>query len=565
MLRIIPVLFFLLIFLQALTAQKARSQEEAIFTGLPDDTEDSTAYRFHKKPNIAVLPFVDANAKAKETEFGRTVSAMLITALRSGTNFSVVERGELQKLLSEKTLDFSGLTEKNSKRIRNLLHVDVILTGDVSLIDGTLQIDARLFDIETSKVVAALYGSCQDLKNIRTEVVNLAKRLEQSYLRQWMGSISISSTLPDAEVYLEGKFVGKTSREKPLVVKDLLEGRYHLKLIRGGYYDWEGRIVVQAKMDRSVKVALIAKPGSMNISSEPDGAKIFLDNTFVGITPMSLKKVAEGEHEIRLVKLNYEPWTRKVIVRSFQPTDVKTTLEVSPGMLSVNSNPPGADIFLKGKFVAKTPHILSNITPGEVVLRVEKKGYEEWTTSTFIEPNEHKVLDIDLKEKMGRLSITSKPEGAEVYLQKQGRKEELIGQTPILNYATTIGAYKVRVDKKDYFIASQNVRVENAKTSDVSFRLKKKPGELIVTTHPDNARVFLNGAYKGRTPLRITRLTEGEYELFMQMPYASKSMKVQVKSNRTKKVQAQLDKPFQYVFGMIMAGLTAFLFQYMAN
>ncbi len=565
MLKIIPFVFFSLILLQSVHAQKVRSQEDAIFTGLPDDTEDSTAYHFHKKPNIAVLPFVDANAKAKETEFGRTVSAMLITALRSGTNFSVVERGELQKLLTEKTLDLAGLTEKNSKRIRDLLHIDVILTGDVSLIDGTLQIDARLFDIETSQVVAALYGSCQDLKKIRTEVVNLAKRLEQSYLRQWMGSISISSTLPGAEVYLEGKFVGKTSRGKPLVVKDLLEGRYDLKLIRGGYYDWEGRIVVQAKMDRSVKVSLIAKPGSMNISSEPDGAKIFLDNTFVGITPMSLKKVAEGEHEIRLVKLNYEPWTRKVVVRSFQPTDVKTTLEVSPGMLSVNSSPPGADIYLKGKFVAKTPHILSNITPGEVVLRVEKKGYEEWTTSTFIEPNEHKVLDIDLKEKMGRLSITSKPEGADVYLSKAEQKEVLIGQTPVLNYATTIGVYRVRIDKDDYFIASQDVRVENAKTSDVSFQLKKKPGELVVITSPENARVFLNGTYKGRTPLRIAKLTEGSYQLSMQMPYASKSMNVQIKSNRTKKVQSRLDKPFNYVLGMLGAGLTAFLFQYLAK
>ncbi len=565
MIRLILFFMCLFFFTATATAQKVRSQDDAVFTGLPDDTEDTTAYRFHKKPNIAVLPFVDANAKAKETEFGRTVSAMLITALRSGTNFSVIERSDLQKLLSEKALDLSGLTQKDSKRVKDLLHVDVILTGDVSLIDGTLQIDARLFDIETSKVVSALYGSCPDLKNIRTEVVNLAKRLEQSYLRQWMGSISISSSLPGAEVYLEGKYVGKTSREKPLMVRDLLEGKYDLKLIRGGYYDWEGRIVVQAKMDRSVKVALIAKPGSMNISSEPDGAKIFLDNTFVGITPMSLKKVAEGEHEIRLVKLNYEPWTRKVVVRSFQPTDVKTTLEVSPGMLSVNSTPAGADIYLKGKFVAKTPHILSNITPGEVVLRVEKKGFEEWTTSAFIEPNEHKVLDIVLKEKTGRLSITSKPEGADVYLGKQGQKEELIGQTPILNYAATIGDYRVRVDKKDFYIATQKARVENAKTSDVSFTLKQKPGVLSVTTYPENARVFLNGAYKGRTPLRIANLTEGAYQLSIQLPYAARTMNVHIKSNRERKVDVRLDKPFSYVAGMIAAGLTAFLFQYLAN
>jgi len=525
----------------------------------------ATLYQFHKKPNIAVLPFTDANAKAKETEFGRTVSAMLITALRSGTNFSVIEQSELQKLLSAKVLDLSALTQKNSRRIKDLLHIDVLLAGDVSLIDGTLQIDARLFDIGSSKVVTALYASCPDLKNMRKEVINLAKRLEQSYLRQWMGRISINSRLPNAEVYLDDRFIGKTGKGKPLVINDLLEGRYQLKLIRGGYYDWKGEIVVQAKMDRSVKLALIAKPGSMNISSEPDGAKIFLDNTFVGITPMSLKKVAEGEHEIRLVKLNYEPWTRKVIVRSFQPTDVKTTLEVSPGMLSVDSDPPGADIYLKGKFVAITPHILSNIIPGEVVLRVEKKGYEEWTTSLMIDPNEHKAVDVVLKEMMGKVSIDSKPDSAKVYLQKKGQAEKEIGRTPLLNYAVTIGSYRIRVDKKDYFIVSKPVLVENGKSTNVSFPLRKKPGILLVRSQPENARVFLDGVYKGRAPLRLTGLKEGTYLLSLQLPYASKTIRATILSNREKKIDVALSKPVGYVVGMILAGITAFYFQYLAN
>ena len=106
----------------------------------------------------------------------------------------------------------------------------------------------------------------------------------------------------------------------------------------------------------------------MNIYSEPKGARIFIDNNFMGQTPMSLKKVAEGDHEIRLVKENFKEWMQRVIVHSFKPTDVKAVLEVSPGILTVNSSPPGAMIHFKGKYVAQTPHTLSNITPGEIVI-----------------------------------------------------------------------------------------------------------------------------------------------------------------------------------------------------
>lgn len=564
MTRTVPLFFILLIFASFLFAQHGRSQEEAIFSGLPDDAEEDV-YQFHKKPNIAVLPFLDANAKAKETEYGRTVSAMLITALRNGTNFAVIERSELQKILSEQVLDLSGLTKAKTEKIRELLQVDVILVGDVSLIENTLHIDARLFDIGSSQVVAALYESCQDLSQIRKEVEKLAKNLEQTYLRQWMGKISIVSQLPGAEVYLEDKFVGKTQANKPLQINDLLEGKYNLKLIRGGYNDWQGEITVMAKMDRSVRVQLIPKPGSMNIYSEPDGAKIFLDNSYVGVTPISLKKVAEGEHEIRLLKINYKTWTRKVMVRSFQPTDVKTTLEVSPGMISVNSVPSGADIYLKGKFVARTPYTLSNIEPGEVVLRVGKAGFEEWTTSTFVKPNGHEVLDVELKEKVGNLTVTSKPEGAEIYLNRDNQKPLLIGQTPLLNYTTTIGSYDVLLKKKDYFEETETVRVRTGALTESAFQLKQKPGSIVVETQPENARVFLDGVYKGRAPLVLEGLKKGQYLVTMSMPYASETVKVKVKSNRQSRATAELAKPFNYVIATSLAGLSTLLFHFLAN
>ena len=559
-------LLFILIFLVAFSisfSQSSKSQEEAIFSGLPDGTEGD--YEFHKKPNIAVLPFTDANTAAKETGFGRTVSAMLVTALRNNSNFTVLEQSDLQNIIANKEQGLFDLTKKESEKIRDQLKVDVILIGDVSVIENTLHIDARLFDVNTLKVVYALSGSCTDLKTIRNEVEFMVRKLEQNYLRQWMGTLSISSELPNAEVYLNEKFIGVTSSRQPLVINDLLEGIYQLKLIRGGYYDWQGQITVMAKMERSVEVELIAKPGSMNIYSEPSGAKIYLDNAYVGETPMSMEKVAEGEHEIRLVKLNYKIWTSKVVVRSFKPTDVKTTLEVSPGIITVNSDPVGADVYVKGKFIAKTPYTLGNITPGEVVVRVEKEGFYEWTTSALIEPNGHKVLDIVLKEKVGNINVNSMPEGANVYLVKRGGEEKLIGQTPVLNYTTSIGDYNVRLQKDDYFEEVKLITIKVGETSDISYLLEKKPGTIVVNTTPENARIFLDGVYKGRSPMRLINLKEGDYLVTMTMPYASETVKVTVKSNRDSMIESSINKPVNYVYAITLTGLVALLFNSLAR
>ncbi len=514
----------LIIFAVPLCAQEMAKLEPPLLRGVAGvDTLAQIEETYRKKPHIAILPFTNANAQAKEAEFGRTVSSMLATALRNQTNFIVLERNELHQVLTEQVLQESGLTKEQTEELAKIYNVEVILTGDVSLINNTLHIDARLVEIKSSEIVVALYGTCHDLKQIRTVVEDLANQLEGTYLRQWMGNLSITSEPGGAEIYLEDKFIGFTEGKKPLMVNNLLEGSYHLKLIRGGYDDWEGDIAVQSKMERTVKVSLIAKPGSMNIYSEPAGARVFLDNNPIGETPMSLKTVAEGEHEIRLVKENFQEWTQKVAVRSFRPTDVKATLEVSPGMLTIHSNPGNADIYFKGKFVAKTPHTLSNIQPGEIVVRVEKERFEEWTTSVFIQPNAHEVLDVSLEEKVGTLSITSEPENATVYLLREKQVLQEIGETPVLNFSAPIGEYTLEVEKEDYFNTYKEVMVNHKKLSEIKFELEEKPGSILVETTPANARVSLDGSFLGRTPFHIDDVVKGEYELTASLPYAEKA------------------------------------------
>jgi S1-C subfamily serine protease len=66
--------------------------------------------------------------------------------------------------------------------------------------------------------------------------------------------------------------------------------------------------------------------GSVRISSEPDGAEIFVDGKFVGTTPSALR-LAAGPHEIEVKGPGRHPWRRTLEVMKDSEASLKATLE----------------------------------------------------------------------------------------------------------------------------------------------------------------------------------------------------------------------------------------------
>ncbi|MCH7680884.1 hypothetical protein IID10_16225 [candidate division KSB1 bacterium] len=75
------------------------------------------------------MPFTNANARAKEAEFGRTVSSMLATALRNQTNFIVLERNELHQVLTGQVLQESGLTREQTQELAKIYNGIWVMKG----------------------------------------------------------------------------------------------------------------------------------------------------------------------------------------------------------------------------------------------------------------------------------------------------------------------------------------------------------------------------------------------------------------------------------------------------
>jgi hypothetical protein len=59
------------------------------------------------------------------------------------------------------------------------------------------------------------------------------------------------------------------------------------------------------------KTPIQADTARIEIASSPFGTDIELDGKFIGSTPSSVK-VSPGEHTVKLTKIGYSPWERKI-------------------------------------------------------------------------------------------------------------------------------------------------------------------------------------------------------------------------------------------------------------
>jgi TolB-like protein len=131
-----------------------------------------------KKSNLAVFPFEDRNVKMEQAEIGETVSEMLITALIQTGSFKMVERTQMDKLLEEQALGLTGaIDDETAVEVGNLIGVDAIVVGSVSLFEKRLELDARVIDVNNGEVLTAASSSADSEDQIRDAVTVIAQKL----------------------------------------------------------------------------------------------------------------------------------------------------------------------------------------------------------------------------------------------------------------------------------------------------------------------------------------------------------------------------------------------------
>jgi serine/threonine protein kinase len=160
------------------------------------------------------------------------------------------------------------------------------------------------------------------------------------------GNLMIRSSPPNADVSVNGQARGKT----PITMRDLPLGSYTIRVARDGYAPDQRRVELTARrataaISFSLQSASSAPSapatttpapserivasgvGRINVQSRPSGARVFVNDRLIGITPLAVPDMPAGPATVRIEMDGYQAWTTTVQVTAAEPARVNASLE----------------------------------------------------------------------------------------------------------------------------------------------------------------------------------------------------------------------------------------------
>lgn len=148
------------------------------------------------------------------------------------------------------------------------------------------------------------------------------------------GDIRVRSVPAGAAVYVNNNYMGSTFSSSGLYITQLSPGSYPVRITLKDYqpYTVTATVTTGGVYDILANLApVVPGPtpeihGQLTVRSSPEGANIFLDNVYRGLTPLTLVDIPAGSHSILLQLNGYQDWQSSVVVGAGSSTEVSGTL-----------------------------------------------------------------------------------------------------------------------------------------------------------------------------------------------------------------------------------------------
>ena len=299
-------------------------------------------------------------------------------------------------------------------------------------------------------------------------------------------------------------------------------------------------LAVGAFYDQDIRFFLTPK-ASWGILTEPVDAKIFVNDEFVGRSPIKDYQIKAGIIGLKIHKEAYFP--------------IDTTLTVDNSLSSIHSfklkpvsyvsirvTPEDATVFLDGKKIETARNDLM-LSTGSHVIFVSKAGYiskeERFDLIPGMNPEIYSALNKESTDilnwiESGELEVDSTPDRASVWLN-----DKFVGHTPF-RIDTKSGDYEVRVTLDGYSDFSKNTTVRKDRRTKIDAKLFALGG-IQFSSHPSGATVWISGKRRGITPVTIRKLHVGRHNIvFKKAGHKNFNSSVKVMYNETISVSATL-------------------------
>ena len=358
------------------------------------------------------------------------------------------------------------------------------------------------------------------------------------------GWIAVESVPVDgAAVTLDGK---DTGLQTPATLKNVPCGTHTISASKLLYVG--GMKKLKVSNQEVVKARLTMKPNfaSVEIATRPAGAHLFLDGKSFGDSPLKIKQLEAGQHEVKASFPDHQDAVRKFVVKKGKKLVLKIQMKASFGEVVIKAKPESeASVWIDGDELGSTPLTLKRVLAGVHTIEVKKDMYRPYKTKIKVVRGKTTKIVANLKPNYGTLFLNSKPSGTTVTVDGKQR-----GKTP-LTLRLAAGQHKIgfQSSKAAYGKVEKKVKVVLGKKMKLAVRLPVRTGSLMIDTVPFAAKIELDGKLRGTAPLSLKKIPVGVHVIVAQgKGKESLTGRIEVVEGKTAVAEINLADPDKSVY-----------------
>ncbi|MFT7288687.1 MAG: sulfatase activating formylglycine-generating enzyme [Halieaceae bacterium] len=320
------------------------------------------------------------------------------------------------------------------------LEISVVAEGDASVRLSGLSLDmgdrflARpgLYRLDVEAPGYRVFSS-------ELQVTRDANQRQEVILQPLPGLLTVESDPLGATLLIDGEPAGST----PLTALPIAAGMHELTLQAERYLPLTQSLDVSGR-EIQQRLALTLSPAwaDIELRSTPAGAALLVDGEPAGTTPATLQ-ILQGEREILLQRTGFATASLSLTVEAGVAQRPELVVLIpATGVLSLRSEPSGANVSIDGAYAGQTPLELELSPDTEHSISLSKAGYLRSSETLQMDAGASAERSIRLRPLLGDVLVRIKPETAELLVNGKS-----VGRgTQTLSLPAVMHRLEVRLD-----------------------------------------------------------------------------------------------------------------------
>ena len=442
---------------------------------------------------VSILDFTGEDVQDKVL---RACYQQLETSLIESNRFTVIEKNKREELLEEQKFQSSGVCDEAcAVEIGQLVGAEYLMLGEIIGFADLYQVNIKIINIEkgdvAEKVTDQISGGMRELLNGMEEA----------------------------------------SRE---IVRRIAAGSA------------PQQITQQTGLPTVVQKTY----GTIDITTDPQGANILIDGVEVGVTPKTIPNLETGPHNLILNYPGYERLQKRIMVEDGKTIPISEYLVPKTGSLSILSEPIGATVYLDNFVKGQTPLDIPELPVKDYMIRLELKDYQMLERRITIQYAENTTQKYSLDPLPGKLNVFTSPARATIII---GGERYTSSSSGIATIELPVGQYRIEISKDGYEPLEKQVSIQPNDLGTLDINLKKLPsgvssnpdmGFLTVNTTDGRVRLKIQGIKEvQRMPLEYFELIYGTYNLkAFGIGLETEKRQVEIERQKTTTIEMNLKK-----------------------